>query len=235
MILMLSPAEISALWVSLKVASLATLIGLPLALAMAWVLARKSFPGKIIVDGLVHLPLVLPPVAVGYGLLLLLGRGGPVGGWLYDTFGLSVAFTWWGAALAAAIMGFPLMVRALRLSFEGLDPRLEETARTLGASPFAAFRTITLPLLAPGLISGAVLGFARALGEFGATITFAGAISGATETLPAALYTAHQQPGGEGAALRLAILSVIIAFAALMASELLARRARRIINGEGTS
>lgn len=231
---MLTAVEISALILSLKVAFLSTVMSLPAAIALAWLLARKSFPGKVLVDSLIHLPLVLPPVAVGYLLLLGLGRGGPIGGWLYDTFGISLAFTWVGAAIAAAIMGFPLMVRAIRLSIEAIDPRLERAARTLGAPKVHVFRTITLPLMAPGLISGCVLGFARALGEFGATITFAGNIPGITQTLPSALYTAHQSPDGDVAAMRLAILSILIAFAALIGSEVLARRTRKTIYGTGT-
>jgi molybdate transport system permease protein len=229
---MLTPLETDAIILSLKVALLATGLGLPLALGVAWVLARRTFPGKILVDALVHLPLVLPPVAVGYLLLVLLGRGGPVGSWLEASFGISLAFTWVGAAIASAIMGFPLMVRAIRLSIEAIDPKLEKAARTLGASPLHTFRSITFPLLMPGLISGAVLGFARALGEFGATITFAGNIRGVTQTLPSALFTAHQQPGGEALALRLAVLSILLALVALVASEILARRARRTIYGE---
>lgn len=231
---MLTAVEISALILSLKVAFLSTVMSLPAAIALAWLLARKSFPGKVLVDSLIHLPLVLPPVAVGYLLLLGLGRGGPIGGWLYDTFGISLAFTWVGAAIAAAIMGFPLMVRAIRLSIEAIDPRLERAARTLGAPRTHVFRTITLPLMAPGLISGCVLGFARALGEFGATITFAGNIPGITQTLPSALYTAYQSPDGDVAAMRLAILSILIAFAALIGSEVLARRTRKTIYGTGT-
>lgn len=231
---MLTPIEISALILSLKVALLSTVISLPVAIAVAWLLARKSFPGKVLVDSLIHLPLVLPPVAVGYLLLLGLGRGGPLGGWLYNTFGISLAFTWIGAAIAAAIMGFPLMVRAIRLSIEAIDPRLERAARTLGAPKSHVFRTITLPLMAPGLISGCVLGFARALGEFGATITFAGNIPGVTQTLPSALYIAHQSPGGDVAAMRLAVLSILIALAALIGSEILARRARKTIYGADT-
>lgn len=231
---MLTAVEISALILSLKVAFLSTVMSLPAAIALAWLLARKSFPGKVLVDSLIHLPLVLPPVAVGYLLLLGLGRGGPLGGWLYETFGISLAFTWVGAAIAAAIMGFPLMVRAIRLSIEAIDPRLERAARTLGAPKTHVFRTITLPLMAPGLISGCVLGFARALGEFGATITFAGNIPGITQTLPSALYTAHQSPDGDIAAMRLAILSILIAFAALIGSEVLARRTRKTIYGEDT-
>lgn len=189
---------------------------------------------KILVDALVHLPLVLPPVAVGYLLLVVLGRGGPFGGWLDETFGIGLAFTWIGAAIAAAIMGFPLMVRAVRLSFEAIDPRLEAAARTLGAPGLHVFRTITLPLLMPGLISGAVLGFARALGEFGATITFAGNIPGLTQTLPSALYTAHQIPGEGTQAMRLAVLSILIAIIALVSSEVLARRTRQKIYGDAS-
>lgn len=232
--MMLTPVEISALILSLKVALLSTVMSLPIAVAFAWLLARKSFPGKVLLDSLIHLPLVLPPVAVGYLLLLGLGRGGPIGGWLYDTFGISLAFTWVGAGIAAAIMGFPLMVRAIRLSIEAIDPRLERAARTLGAPKTHVFRTITLPLMMPGLISGCVLGFARALGEFGATITFAGNIPGITQTLPSALYTAHQTPGGDVAALRIAILSILIALGALIGSEILARRARKTIYGGDT-
>lgn len=232
--MMLTAVEISALILSLKVALLSTVMSLPLAIAFAWLLARKSFRGKVLLDSLIHLPLVLPPVAVGYLLLLGLGRGGPIGGWLFETFGLSLAFTWVGAGIAAAIMGFPLMVRAIRLSVEAIDPRLERAARTLGAPRLHVFRSITLPLMMPGLISGCVLGFARALGEFGATITFAGNIPGITQTLPSALYTAHQTPGGDIAALRLAVLSILIALAALIGSEILARRTRKTIYGADT-
>lgn len=232
--MMLTPIEISALLLSLKVALLSTLISLPVAVAVAWLLARKSFAGKVLVDSLVHLPLVLPPVAVGYLLLIGLGRNGLIGGWLYDSFGISLAFTWVGAAFAAAIMGFPLMVRAIRISIEAIDPKLERAARTLGAPRIHVFRTITLPLMTPGLIGGCVLGFARALGEFGATITFAGNIPGVTQTLPSALYTAHQTPGGDIAAMRIAVISIVIAIAALVGSEILARRSRRTIYGADT-
>lgn len=228
---MLTAVEIAALGLSLKVALLSTVISLPVAIFFAWLLARKTFRGKVLLDSVIHLPLVLPPVAVGYLLLLALGRNGPVGGWLFETFGISLAFTWAGAGIAAAIMGFPLMVRAIRLSIEAIDPRLERAARTLGAPGSHVFRTITLPLMMPGLISGCVLGFARALGEFGATITFAGNIPGVTQTLPAALYTAHQTPGGDVAALRIAVLSILIALAALIGSEILARRTRKTIYG----
>lgn len=230
----LTAIESQAILLSLQVALFATGLSLPFALGVAWILARKNFWGKTVLDAVVHLPLVLPPVAVGYLLLLGLGRNGVIGQWLYQTLGISIAFTWVGAALAAAVMSFPLMVRAIRLSIEAIDPRLERAARTLGATKIHAFRTITLPLMAPGLLAGAVLGFARALGEFGATITFAGNITGVTQTLPTALYTAHQMPDGDVAAMRLAIISIIIAITALIASEVLARRIRRRIYGEQT-
>ena len=223
----MSEAELEALWLSLRVAGWSVAVSLPFGIAAAWLLARKSFPGKIVLDGLIHLPLVLPPVVVGYGLLLLLGRTGPVGRWLDAWFGITLAFTWQGAAVAAAVMAFPLMVRAIRLSLEALDRRLEQAAATLGASPLRTFLTITLPLAAPGLVVGCVLAFARSLGEFGATIMLAGNIAGQTRTLPLAIYTEVQTPGGEAAALRLAILSVGLALAALLASEIVARRLRR--------
>lgn len=220
----LTPAELTALGLSLKVA-LASVVGsLPLAVAAAWLLARRVFPGKVMIDGLIHLPLVIPPVAVGYLLLVVFGRAGPLGAWLYDTFGVSLAFSWRGAALAAAVMAFPLMVRAIRLAIELIDPRLEAAARTLGAGPFRVAATITLPLILPGIVTGAVLGFARALGEFGATITFVANIPGHTRTLPLALYSQVQTPGGEDAAVRLLVISVAIAVVALAASEILARR-----------
>lgn len=220
----LSPHEWAALSLSLKVSLWATLFSLPFGILVAWLLARTRFVGHGFLNGLVHLPLVLPPVVVGYGLLVVLGRNGWVGGWLYNTFGLSLAFTWKGAAIAAAVMAFPLMVRAMRLSLESVDIHLEHAAKTLGASPCRVFCTITLPLMMPGLITGSVLAFARALGEFGATITFVSNIPGETQTLPLALYTYTQTPGGDMGTLRLAVLSVIVAFAALMVSESLARR-----------
>ncbi len=229
---MLSPMEIEALGLSLKVAIASVVFSLPLGLAAAWLLARRSFLGKSLVDGLIHLPLVVPPVVVGYALLVLLGRHGPVGGWLYDSFGITVAFTWKGAAVAAAVMAFPLMVRAMRLSLEAVDRRLEAAARTLGAGRTRVFATITLPLMAPGILAGVVLAFARALGEFGATITFVSNIPGETRTLPIALYTLTQTPDGEAAAARLALIAVALALAAVVASEWLARRlARRIGSG----
>jgi molybdate transport system permease protein len=191
---------------------------------VAWLLARREFPGKTIVNGLVHLPLILPPVVVGYLLLVVLGRRGPLGAWLYDVFGITLAFTWKGAAIASAVMAFPLMVRAIRLSLESVDRRLEHAARTLGASPLRVFLTVTLPLTLPGILTGVVLGFARSMGEFGATITFVSNIPGETRTLPLALYSLVQTPGGGEGAMRLVIISVVLAMAALVASEVLTRR-----------
>ena len=227
----LSPAEIEAVALSLKVAFWAVAVSLPLGIATAWVLARLEFPGKAALDALIHVPLVVPPVVVGYLLLVTLGRNGPVGGWLYDTLGVTVAFTWQGAAVAAAVMAFPLMVRAIRLSMEAIDPRLEQAARTLGARPFDVFLSVTLPLTGSGILAGIVLAFARALGEFGATITFVSAIPGETTTLPIALYGLAQIPGREAEALRLVVLSILIAFAALLFSEIVARRVRKRITG----
>lgn len=230
---MLTPLELEALGLSLKVAVASVTFSLPFGLAAAWLLARRTFPGKALVDGVIHLPLVVPPVVVGFVLLVLLGRRGPLGSWLYDTFGITIAFTWKGAAVAAAVMAFPLMVRAMRLSLEAVDRRLEAAARTLGAGPARVFATVTLPLMAPGILAGIVLAFARALGEFGATITFVSNIPGETRTLPIALYTLTQTPGGEYAAARLAIIAVVLALAAIVASEWLARRlARRQGAGE---
>ncbi len=222
--LALSPEEWTAIRLSLRIAALATLASLPLAILAAMLLARGQFRGKVLVDGLVHLPLVLPPVVTGYVLLILFGRRGPIGAWLEETFGLVLAFRWTGAALACAIMGFPLMVRAIRLAIEAIDPRLEQAAGTLGASPLWVFATVTLPLALPGIIAGAVLCFAKALGEFGATITFVSNIPGETQTIPAAIYNYTQIPGGDAGALRLSIIAVIIALGALVASEILARR-----------
>jgi molybdate transport system permease protein len=224
---LLTPAEIDAILLSLRVSLWAVAASLPFGVAMAWVLARKRFWGKSLVDGIVHLPLVVPPVVVGYLLLVLLGRQGPLGGWLHDWFGVTVAFTWRGAAVAAAVMAFPLMVRAIRLSFEAVDQRLEAGARTLGAGPLRVFATITLPLTAPGILAGVILAFARCLGEFGATITFVSNIPGETRTLPLALYSALQSPGGDEVAFRLAVVSVVLAMGALIASEALARAIRR--------
>ena len=229
--LQLTDLEQEALALSLQVALWAVGTGLPVALAVAWLLARREFPGKTLLNGVVHLPLVLPPVVVGYLLLLTFGRQGPVGSWLQDNLGVTIAFTWQGAALAAAVMAFPLMVRAIRLSLEAVDTRLESAARTLGAGRLEVFWTVTLPLTAPGLLAGAILGFARSLGEFGATITFVSNIPGETRTLPLALYSLVQQPGGEAGALRIAVISVVLALVALAGSELLARRVKARIAG----
>ena len=227
----LTPLEAEALTLSLRVSLWSVAASLPFGLLMAWLLARREFPGKSLLNGLVHLPLVVPPVVVGYLLLVLFGREGPIGAWLHETLGVTVAFTWQGAALAAAVMAFPLMVRAMRLSLEAVDRRLEAAARTLGAGRADVFMSVTLPLMAPGILAGAILAFARGLGEFGATITFVSNIPGETRTLPLALYSQAQVPGGEAAALRLTIISVVLAFAALAASELLAQRLRRRLEG----
>jgi molybdate transport system permease protein len=225
----LTPLEREALGLSLTVAFWSVLASLPLGLLTAWLLARREFVGKTLVNGLVHLPLVVPPVVVGYILLLLLGRRGPLGAWLHESFGITLAFDWKGAALAAAVMAFPLMVRAMRLSLEAVDRRLEAAARTLGARPPAVFLTVTLPLMSPGILAGAILAFARSLGEFGATITFVSNIPGETRTLPLALYSLAQTPDGEAGALRLVVIAVALALASLAASEFLARRLRRHI------
>jgi molybdate transport system permease protein len=223
---LLSPEEWTALWLSLEIAGLATLISLPFAIAAAWVLARCRFPGKAVFDALVHLPLVLPPVVTGYILLILLGRNGVIGAYLLAHFNIVFAFRWTGAAIACAVMGFPLMVRAIRLAIEAVDPRLEAAAGTLGANPLFAFATVTLPLTLPGIIAGMVLAFAKALGEFGATITFVSNIPGETQTLSTAIYTALQDPNGDSTVVRLTLVSLVLAFGALIASEALARRAR---------
>src|SRR6056297_1482859 len=224
----LRPDEWQALILSLKVSFWATVLTLPLALAVAWLLARREFPGKSVLSALVHLPLVLPPVVVGYLLLLTFGRQGAIGGFL-EEIGIVLAFRWTGAALAAGVMGFPLMVRAIRLAFEAVDTRLEAAAETLGAGRAQVFALITLPLIAPGILAGALLGFAKAMGEFGATITFVANIPGETRTLPSAIYTFLQVPGGEEGAIRLLVLSVVVAVGAVLVSEWLARRvARRI-------
>ncbi|MEZ5648091.1 MAG: molybdate ABC transporter permease subunit [Alphaproteobacteria bacterium] len=228
---MLTAEEISALLLSLRVAMVALVFSLPFAVAIAYVLARKNFPGKIVIDGVIHLPLVLPPVATGFALLLVLGRKGPLGSFLYDTFHITVAFRWTGAAVAAAVMAFPLIVRPIRLAFEAIDPRLEDAAATLGARPLFVFLTVTLPLAVPGLLSAMVLGFAKCLGEFGATITFVSNIPSETRTLPLALYTYIQVPGGEGPAVRLAVIAVVISLGALIIAEVLAVRAKRRLRG----
>ena len=220
---MLSQLEIEALSLSLKVSVWAVACILLPGIAIAWLLARRDFPGKALLDGFVHLPLVLPPVAIGYVLLVMFGRNGPLGALLYDWLGVNLIFSWRGAAVAAGIMAFPLLVRAVRLSMEVVDQRLETAARTLGARPWRVFLTITLPLASPGILTGVLLAFIRCLGEFGATITFAANVPGETRTLPLALYTALQVPGGEDAALRLALVAIALAIGALVASQFLAR------------
>jgi molybdate transport system permease protein len=227
----LTPEETEALFLSLRVSLWATLTSLPIAVLVGALLGRREFPGKQLVNGIVHLPLVLPPVVTGYLLLLLLGRRGPLGALLDEALGVVVAFRWTGAAIAAAVMGFPLMVRAVRLSVEAVDPGLEAAAATLGASRLWVFATVTLPLTVPGIIAGAVLGFGKSLGEFGATITFVSNIPGETRTLPLAIYTYTQVPGGDAQAWRLTLISVALSMAALLGSELLARRATRRLRG----
>lgn len=226
---MLTDFELQALWLSFKVAMRSVLFALPFAVGAAWLLARTRFPGKFLFDGLIHLPLVLPPVVVGYLLLLVLGIRGPIGGWLYETFGLRLVFTSTGASIATAVMSFPLMVRAIRLSIEAIDLGLERAAATLGAGPLDRFLSITLPLMLPGLLSGCVLAFAASLGEFGAVITFVSNIPGETQTLPLAIYSAVQTPDGDAAAARLAALSFVLALAGLILSEVIARRMRRML------
>ena len=226
----LGPEEWQAVALSLKVAFWATVLSLPFGLLAAHALARWSFPGKQLFNGLVHLPLILPPVVTGYLLLLTFGTKGPIGGALHE-IGITFAFRWSGAALAAAVMAFPLMVRAMRLSIEAVDPRLEQAAATLGASRAWVFATVTLPMILPGILTGAILAFAKAMGEFGATITFVSNIPGQTQTLPSAIHAFLQVPGGQDSALRLVIVSVIIAMTALLASELLARRIARRVGG----
>jgi molybdate transport system permease protein len=230
--LRLSPEEWTAVRLSLLVAGVATVVSLPFGIAIAYALARGRFWGHALLNGFVHLPLILPPVVTGYVLLLLFGRRGPIGSFLAETFGIVFAFRWTGAALACGIMGFPLLVRAIRLSIEAVDPRLEEAAGTLGANRGWVFLTVTLPLIVPGIIAGVILGFAKAMGEFGATITFVSNIPGETQTLPSAIYTFTQVPGGDAGALRLTAVSVAIALVALLASEWLARRAQRRLDLE---
>lgn len=227
----LTPAEWSAVGLSLKVSATATVLSLPLGIFVAWALARRRFIGHGLVNAAVHLPLILPPVVTGYALLLAFGRNGPAGRVLEQMFGLVLAFRWTGAVLAAAVMAFPLMVRAIRLAFEAVDPRIEAAAATLGAPPVAVFATVTLPLILPGVLAGAVLAFAKAMGEFGATITFVANIPGQTQTLPTAIYALLQSPDGDAAALRLVAISVVIACAAIAGSEILARRVARRITG----
>jgi len=231
-VLNLSPAEWTAIELSLRIAVVATACALPFGVAIGWLLARKNFWGKTVLDGLVHLPLVLPPVVTGYLLLISFGRKGPIGAFLDRYFGIVFSFRWTGAALACAVMGFPLLVRPIRLALEAIDRRLEDAAATLGANPPLVFLTVTLPLALPGLIVGVVLCFARALGEFGATITFVSNIPGETQTISAAIYTFIQVPGGDAAAARLVLIAIVLALAALIASEWLARRAAIRFHGE---
>jgi molybdate transport system permease protein len=223
----LSPDEWTAVRLSIKVSVWATLVALPFGIAIAYLLARREFWGKSLLNGIVHLPLILPPVVTGYLLLITFGRRGPIGSLLDQYFGIVFSFRWTGAALACGIMAFPLMVRAIRLSIEAVDRRLEAAAGTLGANPAWVFATVTLPLIAPGIIAGMILSFAKAMGEFGATITFVSNIPGETQTLPSAIYTFTQVPGGEVGALRLTLVSIVIAMGALVASEMLARRVQR--------
>jgi len=224
---MLTAEEWEVLELSLRVAVCCVVISLPLGVGLGWLLARAEFRGKVLLDGLCHLPLVLPPVVTGYVLLLLFGRRGLLGGVLERTLGLQLAFNWKGAVLASAVVGFPLMLRAIRLAIESVDPRLERVARTLGAGPVYAFCTVTLRLAAPGLIVGALLSFARSLGEFGATIAFVSNIQGETRTIPSAIFTYLNQPGGEAPAARLVVISVLLSLAAMVASETVSQRLRR--------
>ena len=228
--LALSDEEWTAIRLSLKVSSIAMLASLPLGIVVAYVLARGKFWGKFLLNGLVHLPLILPPVVTGFLLLIMFGRRGVAGAFLEQTFGLVLSFRWTGAALACAVMGFPLMVRSIRLSIENVDRKLEEAAGTLGASPAFVFITVTLPLILPGVIAGMILSFAKAMGEFGATITFVSNIPGETQTLSAAIYTFTQVPGGDAGAMRLTIVAIAISFAALLASEGLAHLVGRRVH-----
>jgi len=232
----LSEFEQQALFLSLKVAATAVIWLLPLGIILAWLLAKKEFVGKSLLDSIIHLPLVLPPVVIGYMLLVVMGRKGWLGSWLYDQFGLVFAFNWKGAALASAVVALPLMVRAIRLSLESVDERLEQAARTLGASPLKVFFTITLPLTLPGIITGVMLAFARSLGEFGATISFVSNIPGETQTLPLAMFNFIETPGAEIDAARLCAISVIVALLSLFASEWLSRKMQKWVGvGKGTT
>ncbi|TCP92844.1 molybdate transport system permease protein [Sphingomonas sp. PP-CE-1A-559] len=224
---MLDATEWGIVALSLKVGGVAMAATLPIAFALAWLLARVRFPGKVVVDAAIHLPLVVPPVVTGWLLLLAFGPNGPIGAWLQEWFGVTVLFRWTGAAIAAGVMALPLMVRAMRISIEAVDRRLENAARTLGAGPWRVFWTLTLPLSIPGVLAGAVLGFARSIGEFGATITFVSNVPGETQTLPLAIYSALQQPGADALVWRLSCVSVGLSLIALIASELLTRRAGR--------
>src|ERR687887_611376 len=229
----LSPDEWIAIRLSLKIALVATAVALPFGIALAWLLARKNFWGKTLLDGLVHMPLVLPPVVTGYLLLISFGRRGPIGAFFADHFGIVFSFRWTGAALSCGVMGFPLLVRPIRLAIEAIDRKLEDAAATLGADRFWVFLTVTLPLAMPGLIAGMVLCFAKALGEFGATITFVSNIPGETQTISAAIYTFTQVPGGDAAALRLTIVATVLALVAVLLSELLHRRIAKRVAGAG--
>ena len=231
-VLTLSPEELTAIKLSLRVATWATIVSLPFGVLVAMLLARGRFYGRSLLNALVLLPLVLPPVVTGYVLLLLFGRQGPLGRWFAETLGIVFAFRWTGAALACAVMGFPLMVRAIQLSAAAVDRKLEQAASTLGASPPRVFLTVTLPLMAPGIIAGAILGFARAMGEFGATITFVSNIPGQTQTLPTLIYTFTQVPGGDAGALRLTLISLAISLTAILASEWLAREVGRRVRAD---
>ncbi|MFW6303875.1 MAG: molybdate ABC transporter permease subunit [Candidatus Sumerlaeota bacterium] len=228
----LSSPEWSAVWISIKVAATSTACLLIPGIATGWLLARKRFIGKTILEAIVHLPLVLPPVVTGYVLLVILGRNGWIGQYFDRLFGIRFAFSWFGAVLAAMVVAFPLMVRSVRVAVELTDKRLESAARTLGAGPFETFFVVTLPLAAPGVLAGAVLAFARSLGEFGATITFAGNIAGETRTLPLAVFASLQAPGAEVATFRLVVLAILLSFGALIGSEIIARKYRRSIVGE---
>ena len=227
----MTPEEWEIVRLSLKVGAVAVAACLPVAFALAWALARGRFPGKVLLDALIHLPLVLPPVVTGWLLLLAFGPQGPVGAWAEQALGLTFMFRWTGAALAAAVMALPLMVRAIRIAIEAVDPRLEQAAATLGASRLAVFLTVTLPLCLPGIIAGAVLAFAKAMGEFGATITFVANIPGQTQTLPSAIYAFLQVPGGDASAFRLVAIAVVVAMAAVLVSEAIGQRVARRVSG----
>ncbi|WP_409159218.1 molybdate ABC transporter permease subunit [Pectobacterium sp. B2J-2] len=229
--MMLSDYEWQAVELSLKVSVVAVACSLPFGILMAWILVRCRFPGKSLLDSIIHLPLVLPPVVIGYLLLVVMGRRGVIGSWLYDWLGFSFSFSWRGAALASAIVAFPLMVRAIRLSLDAVDKHLEQAARTLGATPWRVFFTITLPLSFPGIVVGTVLAFARSLGEFGATITFVSNIPGETRTIPLAMYTLIETPGAEADAARLCIIAIVLSLAALLASEWLTNWSRKRLGG----
>lgn len=225
--MLLTDYEIEALLLSLKIAAVSVSFSLPIGILLAWVLARRQFPGKSILDSVIHLPLVLPPVVIGYLLLIMMGRQGAIGKWLYQNFDISFSFNWKGAALASAVVALPLMVRAIRLALEGVDTKLEQAARTLGASPIKVFFTITLPLTIPGILAGTVLAFARSLGEFGATISFVSNIAGETRTLPLAMFSYIETPGAELEAARLCVISIVVALMSLLASEWLARYSKK--------